>query len=54
MKNASAEQRSSAVTPHSDPRREWVKPELKIAEVAQVTLAGHTVPPVTDFFTCAS
>jgi hypothetical protein len=54
MKNAPAEQRSSAVLPHSGPRREWVKPEVKTAEVAQATLAGSTTAPLTDVTTCAS
>jgi hypothetical protein len=54
MKNAFVEQRSSAVIPHTGPRREWIKPEVKTAEVAQATLSGHTVPPTVDFSTCAS
>jgi hypothetical protein len=35
-------------------RREWMKPEAKAADVAQVTLTGNAVPPITDFVTCAS
>ncbi len=55
MKNAFAEQRSSAATQETNPsRREWVKPEVKSAEVAQATLAGHATIPVSDFATCAS
>jgi hypothetical protein len=55
MKNAIAEQRSSAASHEVQPtRREWVKPEVKSADVAQATLTGHAVPPITDFVTCAS
>jgi hypothetical protein len=55
MKNALTVLRSSAA-PHEGPteRREWVKPVAKSATVAEATLTGHTVPPITDFVTCAS
>jgi len=55
MKNSTAEQRLSTANQNvpSD-RREWVKPEVKSAEVAVATLTGSAVPPITDFVTCAS
>jgi hypothetical protein len=55
MKNALTVLRSSA-EPNEGPagRREWIKPEAKSATVAEATLTGHTVPPITDFSTCAS
>ena len=52
MKNETVVQHSSAEG-QAD-RREWMKPEVKSAEVAQVTLTGNAVPPITDFLTCAS
>jgi len=46
---------SSAPPQEDQPaRREWMKPEAKAADVAQVTLTGHAVPPTVDFTTCAS
>jgi len=55
MKNSTAEQRlSTANQDVSSNRREWVKPEVKSAEVAVATLTGFAVPPITDFATCAS
>jgi hypothetical protein len=55
MKDAFVEQRSSAATQETNAsRREWIKPEVKSAEVVQATLAGHTTLPVSDFTTCAS
>ncbi len=53
MTNTSAAHEASIQT--STPAlRVWVKPEAKAAEVAQATLNGHTVPPVSDLITCAS
>jgi hypothetical protein len=55
MNHSPIEQRSS--TANQDARsnlREWVKPEVKSAEVAVATLTGNSVPPITDFITCAS
>ena len=34
--------------------RMWTKPEAKIAEVAQVTLASNTTFNLSDLGTCAS
>ena len=55
MNNTPAELRSSTRDQKTDSsRREWIKPEVKSAEVAQATLAGHSVPPVHDTTTCSS
>ena len=55
MKNSPVEQRSSIANQDvPSNRREWVKPEVKSAEVAVATLTGNAVPPITDFVTCAS
>ena len=55
MKNVPVEQSLSGATQEDRlNRREWVKPEVKSAEVAVATLTGNSVPPITDFATCAS
>lgn len=55
MKNVSETQGTPTANQESNiARREWVKPAVKAAEVAQATLSGHLVPPTQDFNTCAS
>jgi hypothetical protein len=55
MEHAPDTKHSSAGTVEAQPaRREWVKPEVKSAHVAQATLNAHAVPPHVDNTTCAS
>jgi hypothetical protein len=55
MKNNTEEVGSGVQVTEAQPTRQpWTKPEAKAAEVAQATLLGNSVPPITDFVTCAS